>query len=63
MENRINQKIKVSFDFPFNNEIYTIINESKSNYEITGKCFIFKNGKKTSQIIDKSMVKEFLKED
>lgn len=60
MEEYKKMKVKVNFDFPFNNEIYTIINESKSQYEITGKCFVFKNGEKTSKWIDKTMVKQFI---
>lgn len=58
----INQKVKLNYDFPLDNEVFEIIGERENQYEIKGDFSAGTNNVCQSQWIDKSEVKEWISE-
>jgi hypothetical protein len=56
----INQKIKVNYDFPLDDEVFTIIGEKEDKYEIQGDFSAGTNNVYQSAWINKTMVKEWI---
>ena len=56
----INQKVKVNYEFPLDNEIFTIVGEREKQYEIQGDFSAGTHNVCQSEWIDKSMVKEWI---
>lgn len=56
----IGKKVKVNYPFPLDNEIFTIIGERKTQYEIEGDFSAGTNNVCQSEWVEKSMVKEWI---